>query len=496
MAGWAFLQVGSNSKIKDEIQAYAAGAIEGYLSRELMNYHWENMFAHYCDDQVEYCAMLDTFIQMNLKYSLTQAEKLKNTDPYWHMVNLQMGQLAGLSDIFDGNELNYTRRVTTFTKALHFSIVGDLIDLEDAFTRIFNPYSLNQVPPCSAFVKVVGKSKDIYMSHNTWSLYRSMLRIKKTYAFPWHYRPSATGQRMVIPGHTITMSSYPGNLDSWDHFILTSAGLVLTDTSLPNDNIALWSQVNPENAPLTWVRSNVANRLATSASEWANVFSTRNSGTYNNQWLIMDTKLFKPGRPIVNETLWILEQMPGIIRAEDISHLLRENEYWAGFNAAYNKDIFKISGQPAIVEKYGDYFTYERSPRARIFRRDQGNVTDTESLMRLMRYNDYENDPLSRCNGTPSQNPVCTIAARYDLLDPEGHYGIPDIFYRPVGAIDVKFTNAKMTSSMEFIAISGPTNDQQPVFKWSTSGFNDSHLGQPDTFNFGPIHGWGACPDL
>ncbi|XP_077535671.1 putative phospholipase B-like 2 isoform X2 [Haemaphysalis longicornis] len=494
--GWAFLQVGSNSQTPDEIQAYAAGAIEGYLSRDLMEYHWENVFGRYCDNQTEYCDRVEAFIRKNLEYSLSQEEKLSSTDPYWNMVKLQMQQLSGLSDVFDGKNLTYTRRVTTATKALYFNIVGDLIDLEEVLNREFDVNSLSQVPSCSALVKVVGKSKDLFISHATWSLYRSMLRIKKKYSLPWHYRPSWTGQRMVIPGHTITMTSYPGCLDSWDHFMFTSAGLVIFDTTIPNNNSALWLQVRPDNAPLTWVRSNTANRLAASAPEWRDVFSTFNSDTYNNQWLIVDHKLFTPGQPIRNGTLWILEQMPGMIRAEDVSQMLSDNEYWAGYNTAYNQDIFEISGQPAYVEKYGDYYTFERSPRARIFRRDQGNVTDIKSLMRLMRYNDYENDPLSRCNGTPSQNPVYAIAARYDLLDPEGDYGIPDIYYRPVGAIDVKLANARLATSMEFIAVNGPTNDQQPVFKWSTSGFNDSHLGQPDTFNFGPIHGWGACPNL
>lgn len=489
--GWAFLQVGSNSQIPDEIQAYAAGAIEAYLSRDLMTYHWQNMFARYCDNNTKYCAKVETFIRKNLEYSFRQEEKFGSTDTFWNMVKLQMRQLAGLSDVFDGKELNYSRRVKTLTKALYFSVMGDLMDLEDVLNRKSDQNSLNNVPPCSAIVKVVGKSKEIYVSHTAWSLYRSMLRIKKKYSLPWHYKPLGTGQRTVIPGHTITMSSYPGNLDSWDHFVLTSAGLVIMDTMIPNHNRALWSKVRPDNAPLTWVRSNVANCLATTASEWTNVFSTLNSGTCNVQWLVVDNKRFVSGKPIQNGTLWILEQMPGMVRAEDVSHMLRDNEYWAGYNIAYNKDIFEISGQPADVEKYGDHCSFERSPRARIFQRDHGNVNDMKSLMRLMRYNDYENDPLSRCNGTPSQNPVYAVAARYDLLDPEGDYGIPAIFYRPVGAIDVKLTNSAMAASLDFIAVNGPTNDQQPVFKWSTSGFKDSHLGQPDTFNFGPIHGWG-----
>ena len=37
------------------------------------------------------------------------------------------------------------------------------------------------------------------------------------------------------------------------------------------------------------------------------------------------------------------------------------------------------------VEKYGAMFAYESTPRALIFRRDQGRVVDMDSLYKLMR---------------------------------------------------------------------------------------------------------------
>ena len=38
------------------------------------------------------------------------------------------------------------------------------------------------------------------------------------------------------------------------------------------------------------------------------------------------------------------------------------------------------------VEKYGDWFTYDKTPRALIFKRDQGTVNSMASLRKLMRY--------------------------------------------------------------------------------------------------------------
>ena len=40
-----------------------------------------------------------------------------------------------------------------------------------------------------------------------------------------------------------------------------------------------------------------------------------------------------------------------------------------------------------MVDSFGPLLSYELSPRAKIFRRDQGTVVDMKSLQTLMRYN-------------------------------------------------------------------------------------------------------------
>lgn len=492
--GWGYLEIESNFNVTDDVQAYAAGALEAHLTRQLMENQWENMFAHYCDNQTEFCAKLNGFLQKNLDYSRRQEAQLRNTDPYWNMVHLQMRQLLGLSDAFENATLDTSHDLVNITRAFMFSLVGDFLDLEPALRRTSDQRSLSQAPACSALVKIVGENDDIYIAHDAWFLYRSMLRIQKKYVFPWHYKPSVTGPDGVIPGQTITMSSYAGKLVSLDDFYLTSTGLVITETSIENSNPDLYLLLRPDAAPFTWVRAMVANRLATTGSEWVTIFGQKNSGTYNNQWMVLDYKLFTPGSPIVNDTLWILEQMPGITRQKDVSDVLRKNEYWPSYNVAYFEDIFNISCQPELVEKYGDYYSYERAPRANIFRRDHVKVHDMDSMMALMRYNDYTHDPLSRCNCTPPYNAVYAISSRYDLLDPHGKYDVPNMYPRSVGGIDMKLTNYTLFKSLEFIGISGPTWGTQPVFEWSTSGFKDSHVGHPDKWQFGPVHHqWGSC---
>lgn len=77
-------------------------------------------------------------------------------------------------------------------------------------------------------------------------------------------------------------------------------------------NMSLYAYTTPQTI-LYWVRVMVANRMASSGSEWSTIFAKYNSGTYNNQWMIVDNKLYTPGQPIQANTLWIAEQIPGYV---------------------------------------------------------------------------------------------------------------------------------------------------------------------------------------
>ena len=80
------------------------------------------------------------------------------------------------------------------------------------------------------------------------------------------------------------------------------------------------------------VRIIVANRLAVDGNSWCSFFEKFNSGTYNNQWVILDYKRFEPGKPLKPDTLWILEQLPGIVEMADMTVLLQDQRYWASYN--------------------------------------------------------------------------------------------------------------------------------------------------------------------
>jgi len=328
----------------------------------------------------------------------------------------------------------------------------------------------------------------LFFSHVTWTSYSSMLRLQKLYKF-----------KQCIPGHTTAFSGYPGTLPSDDDFVLTSSGLAVTETTIGNNNKDLFRFVTPATV-FTWIRSQIANRLAKNGREWALIFRKYNSGTYNNQWTIVDYKLFQPGQPLPQQgLLYVLEQLPGFVQHADLSTFFEGQGYWPSYNIPYFDGIFNMSAAWPNVKKYGDWFTYEKNPRALIFRRDQDTVVDMDSLQKLMRYNDYKNDPLSRCDCTPPYSGENAISCRSELNPKDGKYPFGALGFRDHGATDMKATNSEMMKSLKFRAISGPTYDPLPVFDWRTTVLKDTvrHFGQPNEWRFGPVvHTWSTTVDM
>ncbi|XP_059156193.1 putative phospholipase B-like 1 [Physella acuta] len=148
-----------------------------------------------------------------------------------------------------------------------------------------------------------------------------------------------------------------------------------------------------------------------------------------------------------------------------------------------------------MVQKYGDWFTYDKNPRALIFKRDVTNVRDLTTMTKLMRYNNFMNDPLSRCNCTPPYSAENAIACRDDLNPINGTYEFGALGHRPHIATDMKLTSSKLFESLSFLAISSPTYDDLPAFQWSKSDYQYmSHLGHPDLWNFPVITFNGTAP--
>ncbi|XP_042871077.1 putative phospholipase B-like 2 [Penaeus japonicus] len=496
--GWGYLEIETNPAYPDTIQAYAAGFVEGASSHDMIYKSYRNTLEGFCEwKSEEFCDNLREFLKKNIQWMKSMIALKRKTCPVFYNIDLILTQMTGVAEGY-----NKTAKVPIPDEAiLWMNLLGDIEDLESALDPTLNSMSIEDFinsgrtlgdGHCSALVKVLPGNTDLYVSHVTWNTYQSMLRVQKKYILPFR-RTGSSDPGDTIPGHTVAFSSYPGILSSGDDFYILSSGLTTLETTIGNGNPALWKNVTATGELMEWMRTIVANRLATDGKSWADFFSMHNSGTYNNQWMVVDYKLFKPRNHIKPNTLWVLEQLPGLVKSGDQSHILRSQSYWPSYNVPFYPEIFNMSGAPAMVERYGDWFTYYKTPRALIFKRDHVKVKNIRSMIKLMRYNDYQHDPLSRCNCTPPYSAENAISARNDRNPKNGTYPFGALGHRSHGGTDMKMTTSSMASRLKFLAVNGPTYDQQPVFRWSEQDFEKDtpHYGHPDAWAFPVIgHKW------
>ncbi|XP_069670595.1 putative phospholipase B-like 2 [Periplaneta americana] len=506
--GWDILHMQRNPNFtSDTLSAYYVGVIEGSLTHDTMYQHWYNTLNGYCDNKAELCQKVQHHLDTNVKWMKEMIANHSNTDPYWYQVELFLRQLEGLVDgyMHAVTLKNDNSKNLTLNDLLWLNVQGDLDDVFEVYrsnqSEEYVPLSVRgeHLPgssSCSALIKLLPDSSDLYVAHDTWSSLQSMLKMQKKYDLHYKILPNSS---ITIPGSSMTFSAYPGTIQSGDDFYITSAGLAIVETTIGNGNLSLWQNVKAEGQVMEQIRTMVTNRLADSGMKWSKLFSLYNSGTYNNQWMVVDYKLFKKGTSqsqLKDNLLWILEQLPGHIRAEDKTDVLRQQSYWPSYNTPYYPDIYNISGQRELAQKYGDWFTYDRTPRALIFKRDHVKVNDTSSMIALMRYNDYLHDPLSACNCTPPYSGENAIACRSDVNPINGTYPFEALGHRPHVATDAKLVTADRMISLQFIGVSGPPyNENLPKFRWSTSDFNHlPHLGHADVFEFQPSEwSWDLC---
>ena len=132
--------------------------------------------------------------------------------------------------------------------------------------------------------------------------------------------------------------------------------------------------------------------------------------------MIVDYKTLELDEIPTEGVLTVLEQIPGLVVIEDQTKYLLEKSYWKSYNLPFYPEIFELIGASGMVEKYGSYFSHEQTPRSLIIDRDHVKIKDFDTFMEVIRYNDFENDPLSTIeNCSPSANSAATISSRFDI---------------------------------------------------------------------------------
>eukprot|EP01117_Protostelium_nocturnum_P001690 TRINITY_DN1207_c0_g1_i1.p1 TRINITY_DN1207_c0_g1~~TRINITY_DN1207_c0_g1_i1.p1 ORF type:complete len:547 (+),score=140.99 TRINITY_DN1207_c0_g1_i1:27-1643(+) len=472
--GWGKLNIqtfGSQNSFSDSLQMKCAGLLEGYSTASQISLWFQSWRNN------EYKGKNLTLpLQQFMRDQYTFSKALPGVpEPLKSHTLLIMDQFEGL---YEG----YTRATkmdSSLVEIEHlqlYSLIsdGDLETLND----IFEPNNLGtmmrreyrekreeknddvELPPmmdCSGFVKV--NQGELYTGHTTWTRYYSMYRILKSYHFDLKANRVASKK--------VSFSSRPGFLASKDDFYQMDNGLVSWETTNSIIDTKLLKLVVPQTL-FSWQRAILANRLARNGKEWTLIFSSFNSGTYNNQWVVTDYNKFKPGSAVTKDTLWIVEQIPGKTFSKDVSDVLRNQSYWPSFNVPYLAETYVASGYGSCSSD-GKCDDYVKDTRNILFSTLQGGANSFTNFKRVLQHNNYLHDPVSK------GHPAIAISSRYDL-EPQRKAAF--------GGIDSKTVSYQSMKKFSFDAISGPSHQSIEPFDWSKGDWKEWHEGQPTKWNF------------
>ncbi len=150
----------------------------------------------------------------------------------------------------------------------------------------------NKAPSyCSAFIATGSYTADgkIVMAHNSWV----------DYIIGERWRVIAD----IVPaqGNRILMDCLPGTIHSGDDFVITSAGLVYTETT-----ISQFKGFKEDGAP-EFMRARKAAQYAASIDDFIRIMSADNNGAYANDWLVGDIRTNEIARlelGLKNQRVW------------------------------------------------------------------------------------------------------------------------------------------------------------------------------------------------
>lgn len=488
----------------DEI-LYCVGFLEGSLLYDRIDMYYDSV-----STLSYYGRPTKTMPQFAIDFLTKQKEWVEENlsktpeDQYFQLANHTYSQLYGL---MDGHNSVSPKQISFFDMYLVFSM-GDMMNIlqleqSDAEIsdetvgneKLFREYSTKGTH-CSAFITYDTVNDDIYFSHTTWGLYTFMVRVFKIFTVRLNNSQQKT--------KTVYFSSYPGASVSTDDFYVTAPDgkssssslnmdevneqanevtLMVMETTLSCYNSSLSSLIVPQSM-LFWQRMMISNWFSESATDWTLFFGKYNSGTYNNEWLVLNAgrvfcsmKKNKDGL-LPEGTLLLLDQIPGSVYYEDVSDQLSLNHYFASYNVPYGKSIYKACAIDEEIKKHPEEkysLDYSNCTRAKIFKRDAPNVRSIEEAKRLIRYNNYTKDP------DTLNNPSYSVCARQDL-DPSSPFCSGGIDGKVVSVNDFAEQNGLIN------IISSPTYEDTSEFGYDKASCCSlpflSHTGQPNQWEF------------
>ena len=489
--GWGVLNVRGSDP-------HAMGKLEGCLTRQhIYDSYLTNMdFTFGCVNMSCVPKAVRAFMTKQDEWARAQVSARPH-DPFWVALGGLLAQYDGLTQGYHATSSSCYQPAPPPLPDFAFQLlngVGDLFQIIPSvipskrpdWTRMNQTQTrreLERSGHCSGLVRVLPGFEDLLMGHSSWFEYPDMNRIFK------YYTLEGTGLAGLklgagVSSRTVSFSSYPGYLESLDDFYMMDSGLGMVQTSNGVPNSTLLDLITPESL-LAWQRVRVASLLANTGEEWYTTFKTAASGTYVNQYMVVDFNRFTPSKPLQPGTLWVVEEIPGLVEGADQTPTLARG-FWPSYNVPFYAEVYRRSGYADAFDGAAPLFDgggaeYQiGAPRSKLFREHASSVVSMPTFQQFMRYANYS-DPYAIDPKTGAVDYHAAICMRGDLAG--GGTG------KAGGCYDSKVTSyLHGARELKASVVNGPSSSASAVgstnapFTWRP--FDGVHAGLPAVFDF------------
>jgi hypothetical protein len=268
---------------------------------------------------------------------------------------------------------------------------------------------------CSAFVATGSYTSDgkIVIAHNNWTNYLDGER----WTIVFDIVP-AKGNRMLMDG-------LPGVIHSADDFVMNSAGIIITETTIGH-----FSGYNPAAIP-EFVRARKAAQYAASIDDFTRIMKQGNNGGYANTWLVADVGKNEIGR---------LE-----LGLKNVTLERKSDGYFVGSNFPISENLIREETTDFDPNNMSESSNARHVRWEQLMAENKGKI-DLAAAERFLadHFDTFENkqDPDER-----------TLDGHIDLSPRgDGDWQPP---FGTAGAVQNKATNASLAARMSFVAAAG-----------------------------------------
>jgi hypothetical protein len=294
---------------------------------------------------------------------------------------------------------------------------------------------------CSAFIATGSSTEDgrIVMGHNNWSDYIMGER--------WNVILDIRPEK----GYRIIMDALPGYIHSGDDFVVNSAGLIYTETTIDK-----FKGFREDGVP-EFARARKAAQYASSIDDFVRIMTADGNGAYANDWLIGDLKTNEIARlelGLKNHRVW---------RTSD--------GYLVGSN--FPSDEKLIAEETTFNPKDATQGTLVRKARW------EGLMEENKGRINAELGKKFEGDHVDASTGAKASNGNVLCGH----IDNDSRGWPPWGPYCPAGAVQGKVTSAALAKEMKFWArmghpcgqdfLAAPFLAKHPEYRWQEKALKD-----------------------